>query len=165
MSRQLISLELKVREGIAVDHQYLERSAGFLLGIAYRHISNRFMQKLKPYDITPEQWSVLYQVVSEHGLIQKEIGNRTGKDKPTTSRLLQHLEQKGLIQRQSGEKDKRSVLVVPTEKGRAIIKETIPYEMEIIDEVKHVMTDEEYNHLIVLLKQINAHFAMLQDKE
>ncbi|WP_195575692.1 MarR family winged helix-turn-helix transcriptional regulator [Paenibacillus sp. 1001270B_150601_E10] len=148
-----------------MDNTYLDQSAGFLLGIAYRHISNRFMQKLKPYDITSEQWSVLYQVASENGLIQKVIGDRTGKDKPTTTRLLQHLEAKGLIRRQNGEKDKRSVLVVATDKGHSLIQETIGYEMEVINEAKNAMTEEEYNQLIRLLQQINIHFTKLQDGE
>ena len=64
----------------------LERSVGFMMGVASRKISQLFMQRLKPYDITPEQWIVLFYVHEHEGMIQTEIAQRTCKDKPTTTR-------------------------------------------------------------------------------
>jgi len=133
----------------------LERSAGFLMGTTYRKLTNLLHNRLKPYDITPEQWSVLYQIDQVDGLIQKEIGERAGKDKPTTTRILDHLEMKGLIYKQMGTEDRRSLSVYITEKGKNLMQATTRIERQVIEEVKQCMTEEEYDVLISLLLRIN----------
>ncbi|PYI56133.1 MarR family winged helix-turn-helix transcriptional regulator [Paenibacillus flagellatus] len=143
----------------------LERSVGFVMGVTYRKLSMLLQQRLKPFDITPEQWSVLVHVARSDGLIQKEIAELAGKDKPTTTRILDHLEGKGLIVKQTGEADRRSFLVHITDKGKALIERTAPIERGLLQDVKQCMTDEEYDRLLDLLRRIERHANLLKDRE
>ncbi|MCM3338316.1 MarR family transcriptional regulator [Paenibacillus sp. MER TA 81-3] len=143
----------------------LEHSIGFAMGVTYRKLSNLLQQRLKEYDITPEQWSVLYQIGRGNGLIQKEIAERSGKDKPTTTRILDHLERKGLIYKKTGENDRRSFLVNITDKGRLLIQETTPIEQQVAEDIKQCVSQEEYDVLMELLLRISNHVNELTDRE
>jgi len=140
------------------NHPYdLNRSAGFMMGSAYRKMTAVFHGRLKEFEITPEQWSVLYYVCLEDGQIQKELADRSGKDRPTTTRLLDLLEKKGLVYRKTGERDRRSFKVYATDRGRELIRVTLPIEKKMTEEVRRCVTDEEYDLLMALLVRVNDH--------
>lgn len=145
------------------SYNELERSVGFTMGMTYRKLSNLLLQRLKPYDITPEQWSVLYQISRADGLIQKEIAELSGKDRPTTTRILDHLQEKGLVFKKMDDNDRRSFLVSITDKGKSVIDKTTPIERQATEDVKQCMTEEEYEQLLQLLLRINQHANKLID--
>ncbi|QHT62181.1 MarR family transcriptional regulator [Paenibacillus lycopersici] len=130
---------------------------GFLMGMTYRKLSALFQHRLSSYGITPEQWSALYQIDRAQGLIQKEIAERTGKDKPSTTRILDHLEKKGLIYKKAGERDRRSFLVFSTELGQSVIRETTPIEDSVTAEVMQCISEDEYGMMTGLLQRIRQH--------
>ncbi|GJM82714.1 transcriptional regulator [Paenibacillus sp. HMSSN-139] len=144
---------------MTTNHPRSELAVGFIMGVAYRKIAALLQHRLKSYEITPEQWSVLNQIDLANGLIQKEIADRTGKDKPTTTRIIDLLESKSLIYKQPGLQDRRSFLVYATERGKELIRETAPIEQSVTEEVKRIMSGEEYTLLMELLQRINIHFS------
>lgn len=137
------------------DHSQHELAIGYIMGIAYRKITALLQHRLKDYDITTEQWSVLHKIYNSDGLIQKEIADRTGKDKPTITRIIDLLESKGLVRKQAGERDRRSFVVFATERGRELICETLPIERSVNEEIKQMMNAEEYEKLMELLQRID----------
>ncbi|WP_068785846.1 MarR family winged helix-turn-helix transcriptional regulator [Paenibacillus phocaensis] len=140
-----------------MEQSQSELAVGFIMGVAYRKIAALLQHRLKGYEITPEQWSVLNQIVRANGLIQKEIADRTGKDKPTTTRIIDLLEAKGLVYKQPGQQDRRSFIVYSTERGKELIRETAPIEQSVTEEVKRIMSGEEYGLLMELLERIQVH--------
>ncbi|QTH43684.1 MarR family transcriptional regulator [Cohnella sp. LGH] len=143
----------------------LQRSVGFMLGTAYRKASSLFQSRLKRFDITPEQWSILYQVDLADGLIQKEIAERAGKDRPTTTRILDHLERKELVARRTDNRDRRSFQVAITDKGRNLIRETLPIEIKSNEDVRSCMSEEEYETLMRLLIRIDHYTKDILERE
>jgi len=148
-----------------MEAQDTHLAIGFIMGVTYRKIAGLLQSRLREYDITPEQWSVLFQIDRSEGLIQREIASRTGKDKPTTTRILDHLEAKGLVLKKAGIRDRRSFLVFSTERGKALIRDTIGIEAGVTEDVKACMTEEEYGELLELLLRINRHVGGLIDAE
>ncbi|MDU4695507.1 MULTISPECIES: MarR family winged helix-turn-helix transcriptional regulator [Paenibacillus] len=144
---------------MTTNHSRNELAVGFIMGVAYRKIAALLQHRLKGYEITPEQWSVLNQIDRANGLIQKEIADRTGKDKPTVTRIIDLLESKGLIYKQPGKQDRRSFVVYCTERGKEIIRDTTPIEQGVTNEVKRIMSGEEYDLLMELLQRINVHLS------
>ncbi|WP_059053242.1 MarR family winged helix-turn-helix transcriptional regulator [Paenibacillus senegalimassiliensis] len=138
---------------------------GFIMGVAYRKIASLLQQRLKGFDITPEQWAVLYQIDLADGLIQKEIADRSGKDKPTTTRIIDHLEHKELVHKQTGKQDRRSFLVYSTARGKALIQETLPLEQSVTEDVKHMMSKDEYSMLMELLQRISLQLSIQAEQE
>ncbi|MDF2815290.1 MAG: transcriptional regulator [Paenibacillus sp.] len=140
-------------------------SAGFNLGVTYRKISQLFTLRLKSHDITPEQWIVLYCIGENDGMIQKEIAELAGKDRPTTTRILDALEAKGFIIRNKGLTDRRSFLIGMTEKGQELIRQTIPIERQAVEDATQGITSEEYAQLLSILKRIGENVDRLSEKE
>ncbi|RCX16969.1 DNA-binding MarR family transcriptional regulator [Fontibacillus phaseoli] len=150
---------------MTTEDQDKSLAIGFIMGVTYRKIASLLQKGLKAYDITPEQWSVLHQIDRSEGMIQREIAARTGKDKPTTTRILDHLESKGLVYKQTGLQDRRSFLVYSTERGKSLIRETMRIEEGVTEEVKSCLTGEEYALLTELLLRINDHVSEIIDNK
>lgn len=143
----------------------LDTAIGFVLGITYRKLSNLLQLRIRDYDMTPEQWSVLYRISEQDGLIQKEIADRAGKDKPTTTRILELLEAKGYIVKKTGEKDRRSFLVYITPAGREVVAAIGPIESRLVEEATAGISEQEYKQLIKLLERIDDNVDRLTDIE
>lgn len=124
------------------------------MGVTYRKISNLLMYRLREHEITPEQWSVLYRVSENEGMIQKDIAERAGKDRPTTTRILDALEAKGFVTKQAGRTDRRSFVVFATDKGRALIDLIVPIEKQTIADATAGISEEHVELLHRLLRQI-----------
>jgi DNA-binding MarR family transcriptional regulator len=69
------------------------------------------------HDLTAEQWGVLFVVFREPGLTQSDLAERTSKDKPTITRILDRLEKKSLLGRRQNVHDRRSFTIYPTQEG------------------------------------------------
>ncbi|MFC3746060.1 MarR family winged helix-turn-helix transcriptional regulator [Paenibacillus sp. GCM10012306] len=141
-------------------NQGLDHSIGFRLAIASRRFTQMFLMRIKDYDLTPEQWSVLYRIRDRDGMIQKEIADRAGKDKPTTTRILDLLEEKGYITKRSGESDRRSYHVYITESGRRVAEAIAPIEHQTDLDATEVLTEEEYLQLMDMLERVSNHAAL-----
>ncbi|MFC5648346.1 MarR family winged helix-turn-helix transcriptional regulator [Paenibacillus solisilvae] len=143
----------------------MDRSIGFLMGVTYRKLSNLLLQRLRNYDITPEQWSVLHRIYEQEGTIQKDLALRSGKDKPTTTRILDTLEAKGLIKKQPDASDRRSTLIFMSVKGSRLIAETVSIEQQVIKDATAGISDEEHNLLIDLLLRIGDTISGISDQQ
>ncbi|MBY0011097.1 MarR family transcriptional regulator [Paenibacillus typhae] len=127
---------------------------GFLLGSTYRRISTAFARALKPYDITPEQWSVLLMIVDRSGINQKEVAAAAAKDQPTTARIVELLLKKGFITKSLNQSDRRAFLLYPTEEGRQLIQNTVDLERKVISTAVTGLTDVELEQLRGMLEHI-----------
>lgn len=134
-------------------------SAGFLLGVTHRRAVALLQHRLRDYDITPEQWSVLYHVTNEEGMIQKSIAEQTFKDKPTVTRILHQLEQKGYIVRKADQIDRRSLRIYSTERGRSLITETESIEESISQEVINCLGEQGHEQLVQSLNLLNSYLS------
>ncbi|WP_054940283.1 MarR family winged helix-turn-helix transcriptional regulator [Paenibacillus ihuae] len=127
---------------------------GFLLGSTYRRISTAFARVLKPYDITPEQWSVLLMIVDRDGINQKEVAASAAKDQPTTARIVELLQKKGFITKTMNKSDRRAFQLYATEEGKALINNTLTLEQQVIDTAVTGLTSEQLEQLRKMLKLI-----------
>ncbi|EHS58680.1 MarR family winged helix-turn-helix transcriptional regulator [Paenibacillus sp. Aloe-11] len=132
---------------------------GMLLGITHRKMSQQLSLSLKPYDISPEQWLVLYQIYQAEGLNQKEIAAKAVKDQPTTTRIIDLLDKKGWVRRVNSPQDRRAYLLHLTEAGRQLVEKTLPVERDVnLDFVKGLSSDELQQFRQTLL-QIHANIS------
>ncbi|WP_179032153.1 MarR family winged helix-turn-helix transcriptional regulator [Paenibacillus kribbensis] len=132
---------------------------GMLLGITHRKMSQQLSLSLKPYDISPEQWLVLYQIYQAEGLNQKEIAAKAVKDQPTTTRIIDLLDKKGWVRRVNSPQDRRAYLLHLTGAGRQLVEKTLPVERDVnLDFVKGISSDELQQFRQTLL-QIHANIS------
>jgi Transcriptional regulators len=93
----------------------IERTAAVLM--------HGFADSLKEYDITPTQYNVLriLRGAGREGLCRNEIRDRLVAQVPDVTRLLDRLEQSGLVERERAEQDRRLMTTRITKAGLALL--------------------------------------------
>jgi DNA-binding MarR family transcriptional regulator len=92
-------------------------SIGFHLFRTTFKLKARFARELRPFDITTEQYGVLFLLWDLDGLQQWEIADLLLKDRPNVTRILEKLEKKKLITRKIDPSDRRATRVYLTPAG------------------------------------------------
>jgi DNA-binding MarR family transcriptional regulator len=90
--------------------------------------------RLAGLEITIEQWSVLYHLWKQDALSQQELCNRTFRDKPSITRLIDNLEKQKLVKRMPSKEDRRINLVCLTEPAKLLQDKTIELANQTMDE-------------------------------
>lgn len=115
---------------------------------------NRLQQKLKAFEITSEQWSILSMVYLKEGCNQKELGEKLLKDRAALTRILDILERKELLKRETSNNDRREYLVYITEKGRDLYSNVLPVVTNNSKEISSIFTGDEEKQLRYLLNKL-----------
>jgi DNA-binding MarR family transcriptional regulator len=132
----------------------IEESLGFIISRTNQKLSNYLTRKFKSYDITPEQWGLLNRLWEKDGISQKELSEISIKDQTTVTRILDKLERKGLIKRQTSPDDRRSFLIFLTDTGRSLESKLVPIAYEVLDEALQGLSEEEIKQMKLLLNKI-----------
>ncbi|MEY3739282.1 MAG: hypothetical protein RL034_1054 [Bacteroidota bacterium] len=105
-------------------------------GMASTAVARRLQKnfRLAGLEITIEQWSVLYHLWKQDGLSQQELCNRTFRDKPSITRLIDNLEKQKLVKRMPSKEDRRINLVCLTEPAKLLQDKTIELANQTMDE-------------------------------
>lgn len=109
-------------------------------------------------DVTPEQWVMLDNLSKNNGQSQTELANKSFKDAPTTSRILDLLEKKGYIERQRFENDRRRYKIFLTNDGKKIIRKLQPLVNELRLQGWKDLTEEDYQSFLRIINQVFDNF-------
>lgn len=121
--------------------------------IGYQH--NSFMEK---YDLTMPQFNILRILRGANGSLNiNTIKDRMIEKSPNSTRLMDKLIEKGLINRLRCEKDRRIVYAELTEKGSELLSK-IDLEIEKSGIFNLEITEEEAATLSNLLDKMRARF-------
>ncbi len=105
-------------------------------------------------DLTPEQWVILSKLEHKKELGQSELANSTFKDKPTVSRILDLMVNKGFVIRETHQGDKRKFVIRLTPFGETLIRQATP----IVHQSRMIggngISDDDYKNLIRVLDRI-----------
>jgi DNA-binding MarR family transcriptional regulator len=89
--------------------------------------------------LTKEQWTVLGVLWLDDGCSQQTLADRTYKDKPGITRLIDNLEKESLVERRPDANDRRLKLIFLTPKGKVIEQKVIEIvNQTIIDAIKGI---------------------------
>ena len=105
-------------------------------------------------NLTPEQWSLLVELWKSERLSPSKLAERTGRDRPSTSRLIESLNKQGLVQRQYSSEDRRAYQVTLTEAGRDCHAKLLPIYNDIIKQTVKGFTQAQQKELSENLKQL-----------
>jgi DNA-binding MarR family transcriptional regulator len=94
---------------------------GYSLKRAQLKVFEDFLRCVAPLQLTPAQFSVLLLLDRNPGRNQTEIANTLGILRPNFVSMLDALESRGLCARMRSTHDRRSHILVLTDKGRAVL--------------------------------------------
>lgn len=125
-------------------------------GMASTAVARRLQKNLRNagIDITIEQWTVLYHLWKEDCLSQQELCNRTYRDKPSITRLIDNLEKQKLLKRSAHKVDRRINLVCLTDAGRALQDITLELANQTMDEALLDVKKQDIEIVKKVLQQV-----------
>ncbi len=120
-------------------------------------IIKRLMEsRLKPYNLTHLQFSILMNLYKNNITTQKEILKYIYGDEASITRLIDRLELKGYIKRVKCTKDKRKKNIILTQEGISLTKEVIECAKEVNKELVKGLEKEESEQFLKLLQKVHS---------
>lgn len=121
------------------------------------YLAARFNQRLKPYDATAEQFNVLRILRGRHpeAMAVKDIQERMIGRMSNTSRLVEKLRRKGLVERCACLHDRRAVEVSITPQGLERLTE-LEQAIEPVYRQCRTLSEEEAEQLNHLLDKLRG---------
>jgi DNA-binding MarR family transcriptional regulator len=104
-----------------IDLGELSELLGYLLKRAQLRIFEDFLRCVAPLQLTPAQFSVLLLLDKNPGRNQTEIASTLGILRPNFVAMLDGLESRDLCARVRSANDRRSHILVLTDKGRTVL--------------------------------------------
>ena len=119
-------------------------------------LEHALAQALKPFDITPTQYNVLsiLRGAGSDGLCRNEVGGRLMTAMPDVTRLLDRMEDTGLIVRQRSTTDRRVVSTKLTKKGLDLVGKLDGKVVEIHEKQFRNVDRRSLKTLVALLGEI-----------
>lgn len=134
----------------------MDSSIGFVLNKTALLSKAGFNQRIKRFDISPEQWSLIFRVVERSGLTQKELSDSTYKDQANITRSIDRLDKKGLLTRVSNDSDRRIINLYPTPEAITLVNEIIPVSQRFNQRLCKGFSSDEIETLLRLLKKVHT---------
>ncbi|GGA47948.1 MarR family transcriptional regulator [Paenibacillus physcomitrellae] len=130
-------------------------SIGKLISLISRVNQRKLASQLKAFGIgSGGAHSYLKAILQRPGQSQEQLTSDLKFDKATTTRTVRQLEEAGYIERRTDEKDRRSIRLYPTQKG----KEFAPTLQAILDESNSRLTRDltaaEQRQFVQLLQKV-----------
>lgn len=131
------------------------RSLPIALLRARERVMGPIREMLSGVGITEQQWRVL-RVLQETGPQEPtKIAERACLLLPSLTRILQKLEEKGLIDRTRDLQDKRKQIVQITDAGADLIEDNLEASIALLEETRAQMGSDRYEALLDLLNELD----------
>lgn len=144
-----------------MDHNlFSDQSPGFLIRRLQQVSVALFIRSLKEFDLTPLQYTILSIIKREKNIDQISIARQSILDTSTVRDIVERLEDKGLIQRTVGERDRRTRNASITKAGEQTLEAASPNIRITQSELLSPLTAKEARTFISLLeKMVSTHEA------
>lgn len=123
------------------------------VGRAHRLLEGELLADIGLY---PGQEFLLFQLWEQDGITQRQLASRLGIEPPTVTRMLQRMEQTGLVRRESDPADARVSRVYLTNRGRQQRANVERIWAELESRTVATLTDAEHITLRQLLQKVRA---------
>lgn len=135
----------------------LNKKVGALLvatGVLSRVMASQTYAQ-KGFEITPEQYLVLSIIMDSGGeLYQRQISEITYKDRPNVTRIINILEEKGLVRRIEDVNKRKIYKVAVTDAGIAMRKKIKPIMLELRAITTEGIDDEDLQKTLKILEKM-----------
>lgn len=142
------------------NYRIMEYPFHYLI-LMQRSYSEMVSKTLLPYHISNHEWRILASLREKEMLTVSEFANIAQIDKTRTSRLVEMMLQRGLINRVQDKSDRRCVKVTLTAAGESTYIEIHPLVIELKDKYFQGISAEHYRIFLDVLKQAKINSTQL----
>lgn len=130
----------------------LENQVCFPTYAVANKIVRRYQPLLKELDLTYTQYVAMMVMWEKEEVNEKDLVNALYLKANTLTDMLKKLSEKGFIEIQKDERDRRHIVIKLTEKGRELKKKAVRVPKALAEE--HWLTDEEFTTFKSLLNKL-----------
>jgi DNA-binding MarR family transcriptional regulator len=129
-------------------------SLGWLVAVLGNEMATTLDERLKEIDLRITLWPTLVVLWQEDGLTQSELSSRCLTANYTTTRVLDSLEKKGIIERKAHPTSRRAHLVYLTELGQSLRVKGITRGKTTNQEFMSALSESEQDILLTLVNKL-----------
>lgn len=121
-----------------------------------RHLEKEWAKAFTPLGLTPPQAFMLRTILDRPGLLQRELAESMAISRPTATRTLDGLSEKGLVERRSSERDGREQTVHGTSAAMALHKALNEASGNVTRRLKRLLGEEAFNETVIQIRRIRS---------
>ena len=136
-----------------------DRHVGFLAADISRLMRTEFDRRVGEMGVTRAQWMVLARLARRPGCTQTELAEMMEVERATAGRLLDRLEENGLVRREADPDDRRVRRVFPTEAAMRQQSAMRQVADTLVDEALADLSAQDRDTLIELMAAVRAQLS------
>lgn len=129
-------------------------SLGYLLKLSHVLMHDGATAAFAAHDISFIQWLVLMKIREGHAATASDLCKAMHYDNGSATRLLDQLEERGLLRRERSTSDRRAVILKLTPAGEKKITELIPVTVNALNGILGNFSKAEFAQLTQLLNKL-----------
>ncbi|WP_214817980.1 MarR family transcriptional regulator [Exiguobacterium sp. s131] len=137
----------------------LELKAWVVLARTMDAISDRVKEDLRRHQLNSTEFGVLSVLYKRGDTPLQQIGDQILITSGSVTYVIDKLEKRGLIERIACPSDRRVTYASLTDDGKALMDVVYPQHIEIFKDIYGLLSDEETEQLISLLKRVGYNAA------
>jgi len=151
----------RTAEATAINN--LNHPLGFIVNRTAYIMRMRMREKLQRegYSLTPEECAFIHHLWQEDGQTQSQLANSTIRERTTTTRILDGLVRKGLVERRGHPDDRRKVCAWLTKKGLQLRDRLLPVALQMAKHATNGLSAKDIETTMRTLSQIQNNLLNL----
>lgn len=127
----------------------------FALARVFRRWRKLLDERLKDLGVTQARWTTMvYLHKSGEGLTQRDLASRMAIENPTLVRLLDNLENQGLVERRACEEDRRARRLFLTEQGTEFMDVLYGRSEELRNQLLDGVSDKDLKATLKVMEKV-----------
>lgn len=116
--------------------------------------AQRMSQLLQPLGLRMAQFDIMANLLYEPGMTQQRLAEKLFVGRSNLSMALPDMEANGWVRRDADAEDKRVRRLFLTPEGDAIARAALAEETRLLDEMMHVLSEDECNMVGELMRRL-----------
>lgn len=132
-------------------------SVGYLVkrcGVLMTQVAER---RFEAQSVSFTQWIALMTLLRQEHMSATQLSAECAHDMGALTRVVDDLEQRGLVRRERSRRDRRAVEIAITPAGRRVAQSTKKVIVGLLNELVAPLSDTEITTLIGLLQRMHSH--------
>ena len=148
-------LNINSREDLENNYEVeimLALMSGRLTNAVNRKLSREFHKS--GLQLSASQSSILFALWRENGMSQKQLSDFTFKDKPNITRLLDKMEEDGLVERKKCRDDRRTNKIYLTDKAKNLSEPVFDATIKAVKDAFAGLSEDQASSVLKMVKLI-----------
>jgi DNA-binding MarR family transcriptional regulator len=143
-----------MRDYYRAGNYSMRKSVGYLMRMSVNRVLPQMDALFEDQELSFSQWTTLVALHDGRITTAGDLAHNICHDGGSLTRLIDQMEKRGFVSRQRSQKDRRSVTLALTPRGRALVEALAPRVMNFWNKLLSGFSHAEIDALIALLTRL-----------